>query len=167
MKTRARRIPRAGPLSSSLEDYLEAIYRLTPGRTAARGRDIAERLRVRRSSVTLALRALSARGLVNYSPYDRVTLTVRGRTAARDISRRHEALRRFFVKVLEVEEQEADRAACKMEHDLSPALRRRLTEFARFMTRCPLGGPRWTRGRGYHCPAPPTRRRRVGGGNKP
>ena len=150
-------------MSSSLEDYLEAIYRLTPGRTAARGRDIAERLSVRRSSVTLALRSLSARGLVNYSPYDRITLTVTGRKAARDISRRHEALRRFFVKVLEVEEQEADRAACKMEHALSPALRRRLTEYARFMKQCPLGGPQWVEGRGFHCPA---RRPRRQGGKK-
>ncbi|MBU1910450.1 MAG: metal-dependent transcriptional regulator [Verrucomicrobia bacterium] len=162
-----RSTPRAEPLSSSLEDYLEAIYRLTPGRTAARGRDIAERLRVRRSSVTLALRSLSARGLVNYAPYDRITLTAKGRTAARDISRRHEALRHFFVKVLEVEEQEAERAACKMEHALSPALRRRLTEFARFMKRCPLGGPQWVKGRRFHCPAPPVQRRRTGGRGKP
>lgn len=151
----------AAALSASLEDYLEAIHGLSPGRTAARGRDIAERLRVRRSSVTLALRTLSARGFVNYTPYDRITLTARGRAAARDISRRHEALRRFFVKVLEVEEREAERVACKMEHALSPAIRRRLTEFARQMRRCPLGGPHWVEGRGFRCPAPPTRRTRA------
>ncbi|MBP7828706.1 MAG: metal-dependent transcriptional regulator [Kiritimatiellae bacterium] len=152
----------AAALSSSLEDYLEAIHGLTLDGKAARGRDIAERLQVRRSSVTLALRSLSARGLVNYSPYDRITLTARGRTAARDISRRHEALRRFFVKVLEVEEREAEQVACKMEHALSPSIRRRLTEFARLMRRCPLGGPRWKPGRGFRCPAPSAR-----GGHRP
>ncbi len=150
----------APALSSSLEDYLEAIHLLTAHGASARGRDIAERLQVRRPSVTLALRALSARGLVNYAPYDRVTLTAKGRTAARDISRRHEALRRFFVKVLEVEEREAEQVACKMEHALSPAIRRRLTEFARLMKRCPLGGPRWINGGGFHCPAPAARRPR-------
>lgn len=157
---------RARPLSSSLEDYLEAIHLLTSGDASARGRDIAERLQVRRSSVTLALRALSARGLVNYAPYDRVTLTARGRVAARDICRRHEALRRFFVRVLEVEEREAERAACKMEHALSPAIRRRLTEFASLMEHCPLGGPRWSERRGYVCSKPPDRRTRPAGGRR-
>lgn len=153
MKAVATSPRRSGALSSSLEDYLEAIYWLARAGTAARGRDIAKRLGVRRSSVTLALRGLAARGLVHYAPYDRITLTRKGRTAAQDIARRHEALRRFFVKVLEVKESEADRAACRMEHALSPAIRRRLTEFARLMKRCPLGGARWIEGRGFRCPA--------------
>ena len=66
---------------------------------------------------------------------------------------RHEALRDFFVRVLSVEASEAESAACKMEHTLSPDLRRRLTAFARFMEQCPRGKPEWTEKEGYLCEA--------------
>jgi DtxR family Mn-dependent transcriptional regulator len=106
------------PLSASLEDYLEAIHHIAAGKQAARARDIARRLHVSSSSVTGALRALAARKLVNYAPYEVITLTPAGREIARDIVRRHQALRDFFVKVLHVEETLADRCACGMEHTL-------------------------------------------------
>ena len=62
------------PLSASLEDYLEAILHLVTEKQVARSRDIAKRLRVNRSSVTGALQALAKKGLVNYEPYEAVTL---------------------------------------------------------------------------------------------
>ncbi|HON46229.1 MAG TPA: DtxR family transcriptional regulator, partial [Kiritimatiellia bacterium] len=39
-------------LSVSIEDYLEAIFHLVRENTVARSKDIAERLKVNRSSVT-------------------------------------------------------------------------------------------------------------------
>lgn len=48
------------------------------------------------------MRALAERGLVNYAPYDLITLTAEGLRAARDITRRHEVLRDFFIEVLSV-----------------------------------------------------------------
>ncbi len=75
-------------LSESLEDYLEAIYHLVAEKQVARSRDIATRLRVGRSSVTGALQALSEKGLVNYEPYEAITLTRGGRAAAARRARR-------------------------------------------------------------------------------
>ncbi len=121
------------PLSASLEDYLEAIHHITTAKQAARAKDIALRLKVNSSSVTGALRALSARKLVNYAPYDVITLTPAGQIRALDIVRRHLALRDFFVKVLDVEETLADRCACGMEHDLPREILDQLARFVEFV----------------------------------
>ena len=138
-------------LSSSLEDYLEAILQIVRKKQAARAKDIADRLHVGRSSVTGALKALSQRELVNYAPYDIVTLTDAGQAIAEEISRRHEALSDFFVKVLSIDEVEADSTACKMEHAISETVLKRFIEFVEFVERCPRGGTNWIEGFGYYC----------------
>ena len=130
-------------LSGSLEDYLEVIFHLVSEKQVARVKDIARRLGVRSSSVTGALRSLSSRGLINYTPYDVITLTPKGRVAAKDVVRRHEVLRDFFVKVLAIDFQEADEAACKMEHSLSRHIFERFIEFVEFVEVCPRGGSTW------------------------
>jgi DtxR family Mn-dependent transcriptional regulator len=138
-------------LSSSLEDYLEAIFQIVREKQAARAKDIADRLSVGRSSVTGALKALAERELVNYAPYDIITLTDKGRTAAEEIVRKHEVLRDFFVKVLSIDESEADAAACKLEHAISETVLERFIEFVEFVERCPRGGTKWIKGFGYYC----------------
>lgn len=138
-------------LSESLEDYVEAIFHLVTEKQVARAKDIARRLGVKSSSVTGALRALASRKLINYAPYEVITLTARGKEVARDIVRRHEVLRDFFLKVLMVEEDEANEAACRVEHSISRGVFQRLVEFVEFVDKCPRGGAKWVRGFGYHC----------------
>ena len=138
-------------LSESLEDYLETIFRLMQEKQGARGKDISKRLNVNRSSVTGALRALAQKGLVNYAPYDIITLTDEGKTAAIDIVRRHEVLRDFFVKVLAIDAEQADEAACKMEHAISRTVLERFVQFVEFVETCPRGGDKWIRGFSYYC----------------
>lgn len=138
-------------LSSSLEDYIEAIYMLIREKNVARVKDISKRLKVNYSSVTGALKALSERKLVNYAPYSLVTLTPKGEVLAKDVIRRHEVLRDFFVKVLSIEEKYADKAACEMEHAISPKILERFVEFIDFVETCPRGGANWIQGFGYHC----------------
>jgi DtxR family Mn-dependent transcriptional regulator len=138
-------------LSASLEDYLEAIFRIVREQSAARAKDISRRLKVSRSSVTGALHALADRELINYAPYGVITLTDKGRVVAEDVLRRHEVLRDFFVKVLAVERKDADEAACKMEHAIPETILERFVEFVEFVEQCPRGGSRWIRGFGYYC----------------
>ena len=126
-------------LSESLEDYLEAIFHIIQAKRVARAKEIAGRLKVKSSSVTGALHALAERGLINYAPYDVVTLTARGEEVASDVVHRHEVLREFFLKVLCVGEAEADDAACRMEHAVSPEIVDRFVRFARFMRTSPEG----------------------------
>jgi len=124
-------------LSASLEDYLEAIYHIVAEKQAARTKDISQRLKVNNSSVTGALRALAERKLVNYAPYELITLTSSGKKIARDIVRRHETLRDFFVKILSIDPQVADEGACRMEHALPREILDRLIEFVKLMETSP------------------------------
>ncbi len=138
-------------LSASLEDYLEAIFHIAAEKQAARARDISRRLKVNSSSVTGALHALAEKGLVNYAPYDLVTLTLKGKKAAEEVVRRHEALRDFFVKVLVVDGAEAEKAACKMEHAVRGDILDRLIQFVEFVEACPRGGTKWIKGFQHYC----------------
>jgi DtxR family Mn-dependent transcriptional regulator len=124
-------------LSASLEDYLKAIYHIVSRKQAARAKDISERLGVKNSSVTGALRILADRGLVNHVPYDVITLTAEGRRISEDVVRRHNALRNFFVDVLLLKTDVADRVACTMEHGLSAEVLDRLTRFVKYLKQRP------------------------------
>lgn len=128
-------------LSASLEDYLEAILHIVEAKGAARPKDIARHLDIGNSSVTAALKTLAARELVNYAPYEVITLTDGGEKAARDVVRRHETLREFFVRVLAADEKLADESACRMEHAVPGELVDRFLRFLEFVEMCPKGGP--------------------------
>jgi DtxR family Mn-dependent transcriptional regulator len=138
-------------LSASLEDYLEAIFHIVAEKQVARVKDISKRLSVNNSSVTGALHSLAEKGLVNYAPYEIITLTRQGKTMARDVVRRHEALRDFFVKVLLVKENEAEEAACEMEHAIPRTILQKLTEYIEFIEVCPRAGTGWIKGFSYYC----------------
>jgi DtxR family Mn-dependent transcriptional regulator len=138
-------------LSASLEDYLEAIFHIASDRQAVKPRDIARRLKVSYASVTGALRSLAEKKLVNYAPYDLVTLTPTGEETARDVVRRHEVLHDFLVDVLAVEDEEAGAAACRMEHSIPRTVMDRLIRFVEFVQTCPRGGSKWIQGFSYHC----------------
>jgi DtxR family Mn-dependent transcriptional regulator len=139
------------PLSSNMEDYLEAIFHISAQKQAARAKDIADRVQVNKSSVTGALRSLSDKGLVNYAPYDIITLTATGKKLAVEIVRRHAALKDFFVKILLIDKIEAEQAACKVEHEVSKKIVDRLISFVEFMEICPRGGTEWLNGFRRHC----------------
>ncbi len=141
----------AEPLSANMEDYLEAIFHISEEKQAARAKDIADRVQVNKSSVTGALRSLSEKGLVNYAPYDLVTLTPKGKKLAVEIVRRHAALKDFFVKILLIDQGEAEDAACKVEHAISKTIIDRLINFVEFMEICPRGGKEWLKGFRRHC----------------
>ncbi len=141
----------APTLTVSMENYLETIFHIARDRTVARAKDIAERLKVSRSSVTGMLQTMRERGLVNHERYGYVTLTQEGAAIARRVARRHEALRDFMVHVLSIDPAEADEAACHMEHGISKLVVDRFLEFAEFVETCPRAGAKWIQGRGYRC----------------
>jgi len=120
-------------LSSSLEDYLEAIFNLSKESNIARSKDIAKSLGVSRASVTGAMRVLKEKGLANYKPYDYVTLTETGRATAAEIAKKHKILESFFINVLGIEPNTAQEAACKAEHTLGPGIIAKLLCFIEFV----------------------------------
>lgn len=139
-------------LSASLEDYLEAILRIISQKGAAKAKDIAKALKVNNSSVTGALKMLAQKGMVNYAPYDVITLTDTGRTLAVDIARRHESLRTFFHTVMAVYDEMADEMACKMEHMVTSDMLERFEALTAFMSACKAVGFDFSPEKGYFCP---------------
>ncbi len=127
-------------LSASLEDYIEAIYHIITEKQVARGRDISKRLAVSGASVTEALRALAKKGLINYAPYEVITMTEEGQCVAEDVIRRHNALKQFFTDVLAIEESLAEQGACRIEHTAPQKIINRMVEFIKFLEVCPRGG---------------------------
>ena len=121
-------------LSASLEDYLEAIFNLARKTDVARSRDIADKLDVSKSSVTGALRLLKKKGLINYRPYNYITLTDDGRQTAAEIVKRHEILKSFFTDVLGLKARLAQSCACRAEHVLGQEVINKLLMFIEFVT---------------------------------
>ena len=138
-------------LSASQEDYLEAIFHISAEKMAARAKDIAGYLDVKASSVTGALRILGKLELINYAPYDLITLTDKGKVVAEEIVYRHQALEKFLVNVLGIDKEDADAAACKMEHHVPKAIIERLVKYGEYVEHCPKGGVSWESGFGYYC----------------
>ncbi len=138
-------------LSREMEDYLETIASLIRSGGEARVTDIAERLSVRKPTVTLALRSLAEKGLVHYQPYALPILTEAGQTIARRVQHRHDVLKRFLVDVLLLRDDLAEANACRLEHAVDKEVLDHLTHFVDFVQRCPRGGAKWIRGYEYHC----------------
>jgi DtxR family Mn-dependent transcriptional regulator len=124
-------------LSASLEDYIEAIYNIIVEKQVARGKDITAVLNVSGASVTEALRSLAKKGLINYAPYEAITLTDMGRHVALDVVRRHNALKQFFVEVLGIDHELAEQGACRVEHAAPQEIIDQMITFIKFLEAYP------------------------------
>ncbi len=133
------------PLTSVMEDYLEAIVELDEYKKVVRVKDIAKRMDVKMPSVSSMLKTLNDRGLVNYEKYEYVELTKSGADIGKEMQRRHEILNQFLADILKIEPGVADTEACKMEHALSAETLDRLTTFMAFIQACPQTGKSWLR----------------------
>ena len=132
-------------LSASLEDYIEAIYNIICEKHVARGKDIAAMLDVSGASVTEALRSLSQKGLINYAPYEAITLTETGREVARDVVHRHNALKQFFIKILDISEEVAEIGACRVEHAAPQQIIDQMINFIQFIEAYPIDSSKLAR----------------------
>ena len=138
-------------LTQSLEDYLEAIYKLSETGKPIRGSVIADQLNVKRPSVTSALRSLEEKGLIVYQPYVPISLTENGIKEAKKIIRSHKAMEIFLERVLGVDGQSSKNEACRLEHAMSDEVTTRLVEFVEFIDSCPRVGASLFRRSDYHC----------------
>lgn len=103
-------------ISSSLEDYIEAVYNIFVAENKVKAIDVSRKLNVSRASVTEALQKLEQLGLINYGHYGTIAITENGVKKAKEVIKKHEILSLFFEKVLGVEHELAEETACKIEH---------------------------------------------------
>lgn len=130
-------------LTSTMEDYLEAIFDLDQNKKVVRVKDIAKQMDVKMPTVTSMLKTLSDRGLVHYEKYEYVELTEEGALVGREMRRRHGVLLEFLTDILKIDYETADEEACKMEHSLSANTLDSLTDFMDFIQSCPRAGESW------------------------
>jgi len=143
-------------LSESLEDYLETILDLETTSNVARAKDIADKLQIKPGSVTGALKVLGEKGLINYSPYNFITLTSDGKKIAQEINRRHQALHYFLHEILQVDSVTAEETACRMKHVIDPQSLGKLSRLVDFIQNCPRMGMDWLEKFTEYCrPNPP------------
>lgn len=110
---------------SSGRQYLLAVYILGHRRSPPIPTTlVAETLDRTPASVTEAFKQLAAQGLVEYEPYDGVTLTESGREEAEQLHETYVTVSWFFRGVLELEDYEAE--AMEMAGLVSPAVAERL-----------------------------------------
>jgi len=116
-------------ISAAMQDYLEVILELTEKEDIVRVTDIAAKLGVAKASVNQAVNTLANMKLVKQEKYGPIELTPAGKEQAAKIRHRHQILYRFLVEILKVDPKTAEKDACLMEHVISPATLRRLTEY--------------------------------------
>ena len=114
-------------LSHSQEDYLEEIYVQVLNNGFAKVTAIAKSLNVKKASVTAALIQLTNKGLINYSPYSSITLTLDGEKQAKRILKKHKILNELFSEVLNL--NDASQIACEVEHLISDKNVEKITKF--------------------------------------
>ena len=114
--------------NESSEDYLEAILMLREQLGKVRSIDIVYKLGYSKPSISIALKKLREKGLVNMDEDGYITLTDEGLKIARHTYTRHKVLTSFFENI-GVNPRTAEDDACKIEHDISEETFKRLREF--------------------------------------
>jgi DtxR family transcriptional regulator, Mn-dependent transcriptional regulator len=128
-------------ITKSERETLKAIYRLTRDRAEAQTGALADALGVAPGTVTVTVKRLAERGVVDHRPYHGVVLTPRGRRSAVAAIRRHRIVERFLADMLGYAWNEADRLAGTFEHDLPQEVEDRIFLALDRPAACPHGFP--------------------------
>ena len=115
--------------SRSEEDHIKAVYALVRSGQSAGTKDIADRLGIKASSVTVMLKKLAEKSLLKYEPYYGVKLTPKGQELALKLVRKHRLWETFLVERLGFEWDEVHEVAEELEHVTSEKLIDRLDEY--------------------------------------
>ncbi|MEO9170866.1 MAG: metal-dependent transcriptional regulator [Candidatus Baltobacteraceae bacterium] len=125
----------------SIEEYLEAVYRLEregPGVTTS---GLASALGVAPASVSGMLKKLAKDGHVQQVARGEVKLNRSGLEIAVRVLRRHRLAERLLTDVLGMPWDEVHAEACMLEHAISDRVEERIVTLLREPTTCPHGQP--------------------------
>jgi len=128
-------------ITKSERETLKAIYRLTRDRADAQTGALADALGVAPGTVTMTVKRLAERQLLDHRPYHGVVLTESGRRLAIAAIRRHRIVERFLADMLGYAWNEADRLAGAFEHDLPQEVEDRIFVALDRPSSCPHGFP--------------------------
>jgi DtxR family transcriptional regulator, Mn-dependent transcriptional regulator len=127
--------------SATEENYLKETYALQLEHTQVTTSMLADRIGHAAPTVTGMLKKLASRKLVNYEPYQGVTLTKSGRAAALEVIRHHRLLETYLTRALGVPWDRVHEEAEKLEHVLSEYLEGLIDEYLGHPASDPHGSP--------------------------
>jgi len=104
----------------TVQEYVEIIRDLQQTAPVARVKEIAMARNVTRSSVSTALNSLKELGLIQHDHYSYVALTERGQKLGLLLHQRHQLIFKFLRDILLLDDEIADKEACRLEHTMSP-----------------------------------------------
>ncbi len=129
-------------MTLSEENYLKTIYHITVvSNSEVSTNAIAEMMETKASSVTDMIKKLAEKDLVNYKKYQGVSLTDKGKLAAKMIVRKHRLWEVFLVEKLDFSWDEVHDIAEQLEHIKSEKLINKLDDFLGNPTTDPHGDP--------------------------
>lgn len=129
-------------MTFSEENYLKTIYHITVvSNSEVSTNAIAEMMETKASSVTDMIKKLAEKDLVNYKKYQGVSLTDKGKLAAKMIVRKHRLWEVFLVEKLDFSWDEVHDIAEQLEHIKSEKLINKLDNFLGNPTTDPHGDP--------------------------
>lgn len=128
-------------ITPAVEEYLEAIYKMSLEGGPLIAARLAERMEVSPPTVADMLRRLTEGGFIKASRREGVTLTRKGQETAESLVRRHRLWERFLTDVLGLDWDEVHEEACKLEHAMSPQVEERLAKILGNPDTCPHGYP--------------------------
>lgn len=130
-----------GQPSTTIEDYLQAIYSLEGEDEMVISARLARRMRVTPPTAWATVRRMVRNGLVELDAKKVIHLTGEGHRLAEDIVKRHRLAERFLVDVMGLGWAEAHDEAHRFEHAITPRLESRIFALAGNPTTCPHGSP--------------------------
>jgi DtxR family Mn-dependent transcriptional regulator len=116
----------------TIEEYLESIGALEERESPVSTSSIAQSMGLSMASVSEMLHRLSAKGLVEYTPYGGASLTDEGRQRFLRLTRRHRLWEVFLNRHLGIGWEDVYQHACSLEHATTDVLADKLAEFGQY-----------------------------------
>ena len=127
--------------SAVVEEYLETIYNMTMEGEPVIGARLAQKFRVSRATVSETIKRLVAEGYVVQHEDHHITLTPAGRELTEKVLRRHRLAERLLFDLLGMDWISAHEEAHTLEHGMSDALEKQISQRLGNPRTCPHGNP--------------------------
>lgn len=129
-------------MSISIENFVKAIY-LQDQRMGedTRPGTLAKLLNISNAATTDMARSLAQKNLVNYTKYQKLTLTPEGEKLALNILRKHRLWEAFLSQTLNLSLNEIHKEAELLEHATSDFLSDKIDEYLNYPAADPHGDP--------------------------
>lgn len=136
-----KKLDKQKDLTSTAEEYLEAILNMRMEGKTVMAALLAKRLGVSPPTVAGALRRLKRNGLISSNSRKKIGLTKKGEREALKVVRRHRLVECLLTDILDIEWSKCHEEACRLEHAISPLVERKLYQRLGRPATCPHGNP--------------------------